>query len=1790
LFAAITASTTNLTALTASVTNGTIANASTTNLTVTNNAYFGGNTGIWNGSGNVGVGTTIPGEQLTLSAATDNAIQIKRTGGVNNPDYKLLLNDAGNYFAIGRTGIANDLVLQGGKVGIGTTTPYVKLDIYNSDQSSAAPSLRSFTPNGTYGHLFEVGNTGLKVLSKDNGTLTFGRTASSVGYGRLTGSSAGISFSTSPDDSTYTEWMNLSSSGVLGIGTSAQINASNTPALLNVLGKIVAGDANSTTGSTILEGRYGTGGALTVLGTEQSSGGPVLGYAVSPSTSAPGAFLSSYGLVPVSRSAVTVSDGIKFYVQGSTSSPIGTPLSLTEAMKIATNGNVGIGTTSPSSKLEVAGKVTVTGANIRLSNNYFLTSNTVAGVEVPLISRNTSDRVSIDGDGYGTIFGGNVGIGTTTPDHKLTIYDSDSNALLLDAASITTQRFARAGQIKWGFLNNHAGADYFGLYDYIRNDYVLTFKPNGDSYFKNGNVGIGTTSPSSKLDVWGDFRVGTSSTPTLFANTATGNVGVGISSPAATFQVGGAVSSGRYFQVDNVGRMTIRYDDNSLQNSITLRNSGVTTNAHGAAILAQLSDNAATGINAGRIGFLSENATTTFASTSADAAITFATAQDASLSERMRLTSAGSLHIGAGGTSTASLRISKVITGGTSAYSTFQDGVIQSDVTTDVSYNRTVASTAAASFTLPTLYHYNATQAAFGAGSTVTNQIGFFAENTLTGATNNYGFYGAIASSTGRYNLYMPGTAANYLAGSLGIGTANPTAILSVASSTAAGTTSIFSVSSSASLFNILANGNLGIGTTTPTRSLDVYGTGAWNGSGGIRVQGNNPGVEIADLASGNKWLIANGVNSSSDGFLGLAYDIDAAAHRIVVDGTGKVGIGSTAPGYKLTVNPATSYTGLNTGDGLQINGGTIGTAANLVLGLSGTNSNAIQSRDGTSSSYPLAINPFGGNVGIGTTSPRAKLSVANGNYNWELSPGASTTLEAINLADTNARVDTGFYTRNGDFTFNTASYSERMRITNAGNVGIGTSNPGDTRLRVTGSGEVFKVDDGSSPFFKVNTTTGYSTFDNGNVGIGTTTPSEKLEVNGFARINGVRVDPSIGLDQSTYFTLQPHLEGGTFPLTVLGGNAPTATTSNNTSTPFGTVAYNSGYGAYISDFIPVQPGETLYGEMWAMRQTGSSGTAGVMYMGVARYDKDKKPISTINALDYFVAYGETVPQNSTWTKYSGTKTLSTSHVPFEGSDGGPVRYVRAYIIQNYTSGTIPTYWAGAMIRRVSLTRDTGIARIAGNLMVGNAVERARLSVSGSVISSSIPLLGNYDGSTVAYLSNGDTNYGLLTGVLGTGDVWQQAQRTDGISTAYNLLLQPTGGNVGISTTTPSLARLVVDGGASTVAGLFSTQTDNQITLHSSNSWTGIRFDDGAVGDDFIWFNGSNSTFAIGGDGSNVSGKKLHIDGGTTIGVNYDAVSGPNDGLYVEGQTWLNGNVGIGTTTPGYSFSNVNFTRPIFGTSVRDWGGSTPSSNALVWGFGSYASGSGYAAAIYNDRNCIGTGCGNTLLVESHYGYANPTNPIFTVNTGGFGGDIFVVKGSGYAVLGNAVGVSDGNVLTLTDNNGSCTHNPGSSSEAVSCSSDERLKNTIRDTSLKALSYIDDFRIRDFKLNAETNGNDHVGVIAQEVLVTHPELVITGDDGLYKVTQPNPWVLVKGIQELSAAQSVSNETISLYPALEAVDAGTVVAFGSSTVAWEQATDSATSTQTYQISGVRKATDGYEAIGVISTKAGITLGG
>jgi hypothetical protein len=153
--------------------------------------------------------------------------------------------------------------------------------------------------------------------------------------------------------------------------------------------------------------------------------------------------------------------------------------------------------------------------------------------------------------------------------------------------------------------------------------------------------------------------------------------------------------------------------------------------------------------------------------------LVFSTTADGAISptERMRIDSAG--RVGIGGTPFAGVafRIQKTLTGAATAYAQYIDSAIQTDVTSAFLIN--TGPTQIAGGVLSDLTHMYVEQGALS--GTVTTQYGFRTSSTLTGATNNYGFYGGLAAGTGRYNLYMGGTAPNYMAGSLGIGNgANP--------------------------------------------------------------------------------------------------------------------------------------------------------------------------------------------------------------------------------------------------------------------------------------------------------------------------------------------------------------------------------------------------------------------------------------------------------------------------------------------------------------------------------------------------------------------------------------------------------------------------------------------------------------------------------------------------------------------------------------------------------------------------------------------------------------------------------------------------------------------------------------------------------------------------------------------------------------------------------------------------------------------------------------------------------
>jgi hypothetical protein len=130
--------------------------------------------------------------------------------------------------------------------------------------------------------------------------------------------------------------------------------------------------------------------------------------------------------------------------------------------------------------------------------------------------------------------------------------------------------------------------------------------------------------------------------------------------------------------------------------------------------------------------------------------------------------------IGIGSTSLttlSSIRASRNISSDGS-YGIYHDGQIQTAVTGNgggyINVLQTIANT-----TLTNYYHYRAIEGTIGATTAITNNFGYHINDMATG-TNRFGYYGNVASGTNKWNLYMNGTANNYMAGNLGVGVPVP--------------------------------------------------------------------------------------------------------------------------------------------------------------------------------------------------------------------------------------------------------------------------------------------------------------------------------------------------------------------------------------------------------------------------------------------------------------------------------------------------------------------------------------------------------------------------------------------------------------------------------------------------------------------------------------------------------------------------------------------------------------------------------------------------------------------------------------------------------------------------------------------------------------------------------------------------------------------------------------------------------------------------------------------------------
>ena len=129
------------------------------------------------------------------------------------------------------------------------------------------------------------------------------------------------------------------------------------------------------------------------------------------------------------------------------------------------------------------------------------------------------------------------------------------------------------------------------------------------------------------------------------------------------------------------------------------------------------------------------------------------------------------------------------------------------------------------------------------------------------------------------------------------------------------------------------------------------------------------------------------------------------------------------------------------------------------------------------------------------------------------------------------------------------------------------------------------------------------------------------------------------------------------------------------------------------------------------------------------------------------------------------------------------------------------------------------------------------------------------------------------------------------------------------------------------------------------------------------------------------------------------------------------------------------------------------------------------------------------------------------------GGDVGIANTSPSYLLHVGSSSASGAVAGFQNSADLCTLTPASSTPTWSCSSDVRLKTDIVDSG-DALASLGGMRVRDFTMKA--TGERQTGVIAQELATAHPDMVRMGSNGFLTVDSPNPWMLVKAIQELKA--------------------------------------------------------------------------
>jgi len=497
-------------------------------------------------TGNVGIGTTAPGVKLdvSLNNVGDDGLRVVQAGagsasvrlsntGTGGREYFIGSSGtgfggggAGKLFIYDNSGAATRMVIDStGNVGIGTTGPLGLLDV---SKSTAGGDNTAFFTN------------------EDNTNAASGQRV----FAQVGGSSAGDPrFVLSIE--AVKEWnigIDNSDSDKFMIGTDSTV-AADTKLTIQSDGNVGIG----TTGPlSKLQIGSPTGAATAYLsatanffGADTSEGGTLNLYSTSAAAVGKGAQLTFSGeggnaqtpqyfsYIRGTKDDATAGyygGNLQFWTMSSGETGGESNSAIYERMRITRTGNVGIGTTGPGARLELTTTAALEtifdsthagGGYLQfersgvgkgyIGSRYHLIAGT-AGFEddftirvegnLSLAAGGATERVFIKSDG-------NVGIGTTAPGQLLTLNGNTRGLRLQDTAGYymdTTIDYNRANYYEFTFTTHMGGLGDFDAMTIDGSGAIgmgytnFTTAPTG-KLLVNGNVGIGTTGPQTKLHV-----------------------------------------------------------------------------------------------------------------------------------------------------------------------------------------------------------------------------------------------------------------------------------------------------------------------------------------------------------------------------------------------------------------------------------------------------------------------------------------------------------------------------------------------------------------------------------------------------------------------------------------------------------------------------------------------------------------------------------------------------------------------------------------------------------------------------------------------------------------------------------------------------------------------------------------------------------------------------------------------------------------------------------------------------------------------------------------------------------------------------------------------------------------------------------------------------------------------------------------------------------------------------------------------------------------------------------------